>query len=162
MVFATLLGLAVMTVSAWFAWLSVQEMDGYLQLIPLALGFLMGFAFFSLGALTIIFGRMKLVLNRTSGEGVYEVKSPVIDVGKPCNFRLENIDSVTIERVEEDRPRNGETGSFPAKVCRARLRIRKPRRVIVLDETENNQERRVSAVAKGVADWLEMEVVENN
>ena len=82
----------------------------------------------------------------------------MIDVGKPCSFRLEEIDSVAIERHEESRPHNDDHGSFPAKVCRARLRVRKPRRAIVLDETENGQERRVQAVAEAVAGWLELEV----
>jgi hypothetical protein len=158
MVFATLLGVAVMVASAWFAWVSVRETNGYLQLIPLGIGFLMGIAFFLIGLVTLAVGRMRLVLDRVTGRGSYEVYSPVLDVGKPCSFRLEAIDSVAIERHEEARPHNDEHGSFPAKVCRARLRVRKPRRVIVLDETQNNQERRVQAVAEAVAGWLELEV----
>ena len=85
-------------------------------------------------------------------------RSPIVDVGKPCQFRLEDIDSVTIERREESRPRNDEHGNFPAKVCRARLRVRKPRRAIVLDETENGRERRVQKTAEAVAAWLDMEI----
>jgi hypothetical protein len=158
MVFATLLGVAVMAASGWFAWVSVKETGGYLQLIPLGIGFLMGGAFFLIGLVTLAVGRMRLVLDRVSGNGSYDVYSPVIDVGKPCSFRLEEIDSVAIERHEEARPHNDDHGSFPAKVCRARLRVRKPHRAIVLDETENGQERRVQAVAEGVAGWLELEV----
>ena len=159
MVFTTLLGVAVMAASGWFAWVSVKETGGYLQLIPLGIGFLMGGAFFLIGLVTLAVGRMRLVLDRVSGNGSYDVYSPVIDVGKPCSFRLEEIDSVAIERHEEARPHNDDHGSFPAKVCRARLRVRKPRRVIVLDETENGQDRRVQAVAEGVAGWLELEVI---
>ena len=158
MVFATLLGVAIMTAAVWFAWVSVRETGGYLQLIPLGIGFLMGGGFCSIGLVTLAVGRMRMELDRSTGKGIYDVYSPVIDVGKPCSFRLEQIESVAIERHEEARPDNDNQGNFPAKVCRARLRIRKPRRVIVLDETENGQERRVQAVAEAVAGWLEMEV----
>jgi hypothetical protein len=158
MVFATLLGLVLMVATGWFAWVSVRETGGHLQLIPLAIGFLIGGAFFLIGLLTLAVSRMRLVLDRRTGEGTYDVYSPVIDVGKPCSFRLEEIDSVAIERHEEARPHNDYQGSFPANVCRARLRIRQPRRAIVIDETENGQEHRVQAVAEDVAGWLELEV----
>ncbi len=158
MVFATLLGVVVMAACGWFAWVSVGESGGYLKLVPLGIGFLMGLAFLLIGLVTLAVGRMRLVLNRVSGEGEYDVYSPVIDVGKPCSFRLEDIDSVAIERHEEDRPNSDQRGSFPAKVCRARLRLRKPRRAIVLDETENGQERRVQGVAEKVGEWLDLEV----
>jgi len=158
MVFATLLGVAAMAACGWFARVTVRETGGYLQLIPLGIGFLMGVAFFLIGLVTLAVGRMRLVLDRVTGNGSYYVYSPVIDVGKPCSFLLEEIDSVAIERREEARPHNDDHGSFPAKVCRARLRVRKPRRAIVLDETENGQERRVQAVAEAVAGWLELEV----
>ena len=61
-------------------------------------------------------------------------------------------------RCSVSRPHNDDHGSFLAKVCRARLRVLKPRRAIVLDETENGQERRVQTVAEAVAGWLELEV----
>ncbi len=158
MLFATLLGVAVIVASGWLAWVSVREQGGYLQLIALGIGFLIGVAFFLIGLVTLAVGRMQLVLDRVTGNGKYDVDSPVIDVGKPCSFRLEEIDSVSIERHEEDRPHNDDHGRFPAKVCRARLRVRKPRRAIILDETENGQDQRVEALAKAVAAWLELEV----
>jgi hypothetical protein len=158
MVFATLLGVMIMAATGWFAWVSVKETGGYVQLIPLGIGFLMGGGFCLIGLVTLAVGRMRLVLDRVTGNGSYEVYSPIIDVGKPCSFRLEAIDSVTIEQQEEARPHNDDHRSFPAKVCRARLYIRKPRRAIVLDETENGQERRVQAIAQEVAGWLEREV----
>ncbi|WP_145285856.1 hypothetical protein [Pirellulimonas nuda] len=157
---ATLLGAAVVAATGWFAWVCVGEAGGYLQLIPLGFGSLMGVALFSVGLLTLAAGRVRLVLDRRTGDASYDVYSPVIDVGKPCSFRLEEIHSVAIERHEEARPHHDDHGAFPAKVCRARLRLRKPRRAIVLDETENGQERRVRAVAETVAGWLELEVTE--
>ena len=162
MVFALMLGVAIMAATGWFAWVSVRETGSYLQLIPLGIGFLMGGAFFLIGLMTLAVGRMQLVLDRPTGDGNYDVHSPVIDVGKPCSFRLDDIDSVAIERLEEDRPDNDRRGSFPAKVCRARLLIRRPRRAIVLDETENGQEHRVQAVAEEVAEWLDLEVTNHS
>ncbi|TWT36421.1 hypothetical protein KOR34_13260 [Posidoniimonas corsicana] len=158
MVFATLLGVGIMAATGWFGWATTREIGGYLQLVPLGLGFLMGAAFFLIGVVTLAVGRVRLVLDRVTGEGRYDAYSPVIEVGKPCTFRLDHIDSVTIERHEEARPRNDDHGGFPAKVCRARLRVRKPRRAIVLDETENGQEQRVQSTAEAVAAWLGTEV----
>lgn len=158
MAFATILAVVFMAGSGWFAWVCVSEMDSYLPLIPLGIGFLMGGALFLMGLLTLVVGRMQLVFNRITGDGQYEVHSPIVDVGKPCSFRLDDIDSVTLERHEEQRPYNDHRGSFPAKVCRARLRIRRPRRAIVLDVTENGQDHRVTSVAEQVAGWLDLEV----
>jgi len=161
MAFATLLGLALMTATAGFAWITYEETDDVLPLIPLGIGFLMGGAFFAIGVVTLAVGRMRLVLDRFRGEGVYDVYSPIIEVGKPCQFRLVHVHSVTIERTEEARPAaDVDDIRFDAQVCRARLRLRKPRRAIVLDETENGQERRVRAVAEGVAGWLGIEITE--
>ncbi|MEM9657704.1 MAG: hypothetical protein AAF961_05015 [Planctomycetota bacterium] len=158
MVFAALLGMAVMAATGWFARTSVHETDQYFQLVPLGIGFLMGTALLLIGLLTLALGRMRLILDRVTGNGNYDVYSPIIDVGKPCAFRLDAIDGVNVERREETRHGNDAGGSFPAKICLARLRIRQPRRAIVLDETENGQERRVQAVAQKVAEWLELEV----
>lgn len=158
MLFAALLGLGLMASTGWFAWVLVEETGGYLQAIPLGIGFLLGSVFFLMGVVTLALGRMQLVLDRESDQGSYKVCSPVVDVGKPCSFRLGAIDSVTVERQEEDRPHIADRGNFPAKVCRVRLRIRSPRRAIVLDETENGRDRRVEAIAEEVATWLGLEV----
>ena len=158
MLFASAFGLAAMTMTAWFAWISIRELQSYWQLIPLGLGFLMGCAFFLIGLISLAFGRMKLELDRVRGTGSYDVYSPIIEVGKPCTFRLEDIDSVTVERRMEARHSSEGRGSLPAQVCEARLRIRKPRRAIVLDETQNGQDRRVQAVADTIGEWLGLEV----
>jgi hypothetical protein len=118
---------------------------------------MMGGAFFLIGLVTLAVSQMRLVLDRVSGNGSYDAYSPVIDVSKPCSFRLEEIDSVTIERHEDARAHNDDHGSFPDNVCRDRLRVHKPHRAIVLDETENGQERRVQVLAEGVAGWLDLE-----
>ena len=159
-IFCTLLGITMMVTTAWFGWVSVEATGSYFPLLPLGIGFLMGTAFFLIGLITITVGRMRLEFDRSTGQGSYDVFSPIIDVGKSCSFRLESIDSVTLERHQETRPDHGTTGNFPAKACRARLRIRKPRRAIVLDETQNGREDRVRNVANTVAKWLAIEVTQ--
>lgn len=160
MVFAVLLGLALMSATGWFIRALIDESGIGAPLLPLGIGFALGAAFFLIGAATLCVGHMRLVFDRTTGTGNYEVRSPIIDVGKPCSFRLEHIDSVTVERSAEARPRDVDHSGFPAKVCRARLRLRKPRRALVLDETENGRAHRVQAVADAVAAWLETDVTQ--
>lgn len=158
MIFASLLGASVMCASAWFGSVVVQETGNYLALIPLGIGFAMGLGFFAIGVLTLTVGRMRLEFNRVSGEGTYDVFSPVVDVGTPCQFRLEHIDGIALERQVEVRRGGESTGNFQAKVCRARLRLRKPRRAITLDETENGHDLRVQSIVEVVAVWLDLEV----
>ena len=160
MIFCTLLGITMMVTTAWFGRVSVEATGSYFPLLPLEIGFLMGTAFFLIGLITITVGRMRLEFDRSTGQGSYDVFSPIIAVGKSCSFRLKSIDSVSLERHQETRPDHGTTGNFPAKVCRARLRIRKPRRAIVLDETQNGREYRVRHVADTVAKWLAIEVTQ--
>ena len=158
MCFASLLGVAVMLATAAFSIAGVKQTGGYWQLLPLGFGFLMGVGFFLIGVITLCVGRIRLTMDRSEGTGAYEVRSPIIDVGKPCHFNLDKIADVTLERFQEKRPSGSGGGSFPAKVCRSRLRLRSPRRVIILDETSNGREERVKAVAHAVADWLKLEI----
>jgi len=123
MIFGTLLGITMMVPTAWLGRGSVEAMGSYFPLLPLGIGFLMGTAFFLIGLITITVGRMRLEFDRSTGQGSYDVYSPIIDFGKSCPFRLESILSVTLERHQENRPDNSTSGNFPAKVCRNRLRI---------------------------------------
>ncbi|MEM0927092.1 MAG: hypothetical protein AAGJ83_13705, partial [Planctomycetota bacterium] len=155
MVFTMLLGITVMAAAGGFIWVTVRESYGYLQLIPLGMGFLFGVAFFLVGLVTLAMGRMRLVLDREQGSGIYEVFSPVIDVGRPCSFDLDSIESVTVEREKWQRSKS-ERHSDSTEFCRVRLRIRRPRRAITLDETQNGRDERIHLLASTVADWLGM------
>lgn len=170
MFFSLVLGLTTMAMSSWFAWASVTVSKSYLPVIPLGLGFLMGILFTSIGFLSLVFGRLTLTLDRVTGTGAYEVRSPVVDAGKPCRFELSQIHSVRLERSVLAGSRNDTNNELltdrqgSAKFCTAVLRITPRRRKIILDETQNGREQRVSKVAQGVSDWLKLplEVVETS
>ena len=143
--------------AVWFMWMASRESDSgwSWSFLPLSFGVLIGQGFFWIGAITLAVGRMSLVLDNTSGTGDYDVRSPVIEVGKPCHFKLANVNSVALEATSEWRPGHGDGPETTAKVLRAKLRITKPRRSIVLDETENGRVERVEKVAAAVANFLD-------
>ena len=155
MIVLCVFGLAFTAAPIWFMTMMYQENDGWSwSFLPLSVGVLIGQGLFWTGAVTLAVGRLSLVLDTTSGTGEYEVNSPVIEVGKPCRFNLENVDSVVIESTSEWRPGHDDRLDTTAKVVRAKLRISSPRRAILLDETENNQLQRVESVAETVATFL--------
>ena len=165
MCFAMLLGLTVMLLSTCFAWISVHETESYWPILPLGFGFLMGGVFFSIGSVTLLFGRMVLTLDRMSGKGSYEVRSPIIDVGKPCSFELSQIQSITLEKSSftpspRDAPEAiGSEAPSNAKFCTAVLRLKPRRRKIVLDETQNGRDARVSGISIAISEWLPMPLI---
>lgn len=156
MVFCLLLGLAVMAAAVGFASATYDGASGALnlQLIPLGIGVLMGLAFFLIGAVTLAVGRVELTLDRVTGEGIYEVCSPIVEAGKPCRFRLEHIARLELKATEEARPPDADGEQFDAQVVRLRLLVTRPRRTIVLDETQNGRVQRVQRTAEAVAAWL--------
>ena len=160
MIFYMLLGITMIITTAWFGWVSVEATGSYFPVLPLGIGFLMGTAFFLIGLITTTVGRMRLEFDRSTGQGSYDIRSPIIDVGKSYSFRFESIDSVTLERHQENRPDNNTSGNFPAKLCRAPSRIRKPRHAIVLDEMQNGSKDRIRNVADTVTRWLAIEVAQ--
>ena len=162
MTFSFLLGLAIMGMTLWFSWASVAVSKSYLPLIPMSFGFLMGLAFTSLGFLSLVCGCVSLTLDRITGIGRYEVRSPVVELGKSCQFELSQIESITLERsvfdgaTNQSNPQDNPNVAGQAKFCTASLRITPRRRNIILDETQNGQEIRVTKIARGVADWLKL------
>lgn len=144
-------GMAMMAACVGFGYLLVVEAKSYLPLLPLSIGFLLGVLFAVTGGVTLAIGRLQLTLDRSEGRGIYEVRSPIIDAGKPCRFDLDQIDGLAIETRSEPRP-GGE--GFDSRVAELRMRLLKPRRVIVLDSTQNGQMDRLRALAEEVSDWL--------
>ena len=150
-------GVGMMALTAWFAYTIAIETENYFPVLPLAVGFLFGLVFAWIGATTLIYGRLKLTLDRLHEHGEYEVNSPIIEAGKPCRFHLDAIHSLVIESAHEARHKTDDTANFDAKVSRLRLRLTKPRRAITLDETENGQEARLEKLGAEVAEWLGVE-----
>lgn len=123
--------------------------------LPLALGVGIGQLLFWVGAVTLAVGRVLLVLDRGAREGVYDVRSPIIDAGEPCRFRLEDIAHLEMTATEEARPRTVDGAGFDATVVRLRLLLNRPRRAITLDETQNGNVERIERLRDAVSAWLE-------
>ena len=155
MIFLTVLGLVLTGAVCFFSVALFNEFDGLgLPHIALAFGLLIAQGLFWTGAVTLAVGRLTLILDKTEGRGEYRVKSPILEAGRPCKFKLDDVDSLTVETTRERRPGREGHANHDATVHRARLRLKKPRRVIVLDETENNRLERVEGVAQPVAEFL--------
>lgn len=122
--------------------------------LPLGLGVLIGQALFWTGVITLAIGRQTLVLDSILGTGEYKVRSPIVDVGKSCRFKLKHVHSVTIETTKETRPGRSGHADVDATVHRVRLRLNKPRRAITLDETEHGHLDRLEELAQQVAAFL--------
>ena len=121
---------------------------------PLMAGFLIAQALFWTGVITLAVGRLMLILDAANGTGEYHVKSPIVDAGRPCTFKLDDVHSVTMETATESRPGLPGDAETIATVHRACLRLKNPRRAITLDETENDRLDRVEKVAQSVAAFL--------
>lgn len=155
MVVLVVFGLAATAAAVYFLFAVSIEAGGWTAaLLPLAFGVVLAQVFFWTGAVTLAVGRLALRLDRASGRGAYEVRSPIVEAGKPTEFELRHAHSVSLERTTEWRPGRNGGGDSRATVWRARLRLNKPRSAIVLDETENNRLDRVEGVATEVAEFL--------
>lgn len=148
MIYATVLGVVLTVALVWFALDTYQRHGVGFALFSSGLGLFVAQVIFWTGAVTLAVGRLHLVLDRDSGTGEYRVRSPLIDAGKSCRFELDDVHSVTIETVREKRPH------YDVVVYHARLLLENPRRVIVLEESQNEQLERVEAVAATVAEFL--------
>ena len=123
-------------------------------LLPVGTGIVIGLALFGVGVVQL-FARERLVLDRSTGRGTYESNSPIVTTEKPFKFKLENVNSVVISQENVETHVAGiEPGMSESKVCKAVLRVSKPRRAVTLDETQNGRTQRVSAVAEQVAGFL--------
>lgn len=155
MVFATVFGLAITAVCVVIA---VGKLKGgwSFDLIGLGVGVLIGQAFLWMGAVTLAVGRQRLVLDLEARQGRYFVRSPIVDTGnKTFEFDLADVAGVVIARRTERSPTRG---TMDAEVVSAELRVRTPRKKVVLAETQNGREARVRAVAEAVAGFLALEV----
>ena len=152
-------GALITTGAVALIWMTYQASGGWRwSFLPLSIGVLIGQGLFWIGAITLGVGRLTLVLDSSTWTGDYQVRSPVIEVGKPCSFKLEHVDSVIVEATNEWRPGHDDRPETTATVQRAILRIKSPRRSITLDETENNRNERVESLAKSVAAFLGKQV----
>ncbi len=165
MVFATILGAALVGIIGTVAYKMYAANGIGWPHLAMGIGVLIGGAIFGMGIVTLAVGRLRLELDLVTGKGSYRVTSPIVEAGKPCEFDLAHVSAVSLERLDESRPhgRAGpDVGKGTASIFRARLRLNKPRRAIVLDETENGQDGRVERLAATVAAFLGLEVTRSD
>ena len=155
MIVLTGFGLFLTAALVYFAYL-VYKAHGGLVWPHLALGFglLIAQVIVWTGIITLAVGRLTLILDTTLGTGEYRVRSPFVEAGRPCKFKLEHIDSIAIETSRESRPGRHNHAEEEAVVHRLRLRLVHPRRAITLDETENDRLARLEELATHVAGFL--------
>ena len=140
---------------AYFAHWVYQERGGpALPHLALGVGLLIAQVILWTGGITLAVGRQTLILDRTLDTGEYRVRSPIVEAGSPCKFKLQHIDSIAIETTRETRPGRLDHADEEAVVHRLRLRLTQPRRAITLDETENNRLDRLETLARCVAGFL--------
>ena len=155
MIVLTSFGLLLTGALLYFAYLFYKDYGGLgWPHLALSFGLLIAQVLLWTGILTLAFGRLTLILDTTLGTGDYRVRSPIVDAGMPCQFKLEHIDSLAIETSRESRPGRLDHAGEQAVVHRLRLRLTHPRRAITLDETENNQLARLETLATRVAGFL--------
>ncbi|MGK0189552.1 MAG: hypothetical protein ACI9R3_005369 [Verrucomicrobiales bacterium] len=154
MIALALIGGGIAAACGAFIQMQWREEGSGMFLLPLGIGMLIGLVLFGVGVVQL-FAKERLVLDRSTGRGTYESNSPIVTTEKPFKFKIENVNSVviTMETVEINVSLDG-LGRSEAKVCKAVLRVNKPRRAVTLDETQNGRTQRVSAVAEHVAEFL--------
>jgi hypothetical protein len=127
---------------------------------PLVVGALIGVCLAWTGADRLL-RRESLVLDRSRGEGVHEVRS-LLGVGaRRTRFRLDDVASVRLSRRERFDPDAGEGGSRLTVVWTAELLVAEPRERVALAESQNDREAPVRAAAVAIAGFLGLPLVED-
>lgn len=98
-----------------------------------------------------------LVMDKVTGRGEHGTRWIWgTTAGRIKSFELDRIRHVALEYYMSSG--GGRRGSVPREQKRARLLLDKPRRAIVLEDSEGGIDGRVEPVARDVAEWLGVEV----
>ena len=102
----------------------------------------------------------QLILDKNNQTGVYVSTSPIVVTEKSCRFQWKDIESIEITRQEASTVGNPSTGHQPepSQLSMAVLKTKRPRRSIILDETQNGNLDRVKSIADATAAFLELEL----
>ncbi len=156
----------VLTVVLGFAGVREWSERHFFNLLWIGLGLLIGQVLFWAGAVTLAVGREELELDRRARRGRYLVRSPILDPGNPSfAFDWDDIDSVALElKVTEGSFARAEGPARTAvtELCRARLRVRKPRRAVLLREGADSAHQSVRELAGQVASFIGCPLVNTN
>lgn len=159
--FALLGGLAVCPVLAagvgYFLSVELQRSKGaWLDFTVLLLGAVLLFVA-GLWALcgALMCRRERLVLDRVTRKGEHSTGWVFGACERVRAFSLDDIHGVTLEHYKG----SGGGKSMPVAQVRSRLLLVKPRRVIVLEDSESGMRGRVRPAADAVAAWLGVDVM---
>lgn len=140
----------------FFLWLELTRTGAKWHSLPVLVlcGAAVFIAFLWAVALAQVFRREWLVLDKVTGRGEHGTRWIFGGAGTMRTFELSRIRHVSLEFYSS---RGGGRG-MPVAQKRARLLLDKPRRAIVLEDSESGFDGRVEPVAAAVAAWLGMEV----
>jgi len=98
MIVLACLGQALSEATGWFAVLPYEESGGLADPhLARAVGLLIAQVLFWTGVVTLVVARLCLVPNTPTGYGESQVRSPIVDAGRTCKFKLNHVDSVGLK-----------------------------------------------------------------
>lgn len=162
MLFAAALGAGITSFCIYLIWLQWTN-DGFsFSFIPLGAGILFGLLFLALGVAQLR-ARERLTLDRQIGRGSYTSNSPMVVTAKPFEFDLDNIAEIRLTHRVEYREAGGPDNHAPnrAEIWRLELSTTKPRRTVLIDESQNGREQRVRSIAEQLGEFLDVELIED-
>lgn len=158
MIFSTLLG-AALSAFCIFLMSRIAEDGSVGALIPMGFGALFGIFFLFFG-IDGMMRRESLVIDLDLGSAIYRKWSFLFGEKERTEFQIPDVAEVFLEHRKEQRDTT-EHQMIVAKIWEAKLRIRRPRKSILLEETQNGREQRVRTVAEQVSAYLNVPLTES-
>jgi hypothetical protein len=134
-----------------FSWISGA-------IVPLIVGGLMFVAGTAIAVCSLT-RRERLTFDLSARRGRYETRSLVGPAPKPLDFSLDQVAGVELRRGHIQAP--GRHPGPGSETWTARLLLLRPRRVVVLAETQGGTEQSVRSIAESVAKTLNVEVLDH-
>ncbi len=155
----TFFGLLIMTVTCTMGWYIWQETELKIIFLPLTIGALMGCGFLWVGIMQLKSSE-QLILDKNNRTGVYTSTSPIVVTEKSCRFQWKDIESIELSRQRPSLTGDPSKGhqTEPSQLSQAVLKTKRPRRSIILDETQNGNFGRIEELPQATAAFLEMEL----
>lgn len=104
-----------------------------------------------------VFRRERLTLDRTTKAATHETWSMLWGQRKSREYSLDKCVGTAVQRTLES---SGGRRGFPIRVTKARLLFDKPRKAIDLFEVQNGSDEKPRAIAREVAEFLQLSVRE--
>lgn len=156
LLFAAFVSASLAIVFGMFTFYVYMQKNSWSAAIMPGIGTLFGlFLFCFVFAMSL--RREKLTLDKVTRTATHAIWSLMIGSRKEVVYPFDKIKATAIDRAMQS---SGGRRGFPTRVTRARLLITKPRRAILLDETQGGGRRTVDdveALARQVAEFLGVE-----